>query len=80
MHVSPAKRSFGKCDRRTDRVIPMCRYALQATQKQVHELQLNMEIGKNCFGHYQVDHMKILVNVLLHMPQIMKSMKCEQKI
>ena len=47
MHVSPAKHSFGKCDRRTDRqkyrqtdrwttdkVILMCRYALQATQKQ----------------------------------------------
>ena len=46
MHVSPAKHSFGKCDRRTDRqtdrrpdrrttdkVIPMCRYASQATQK-----------------------------------------------
>ena len=47
MHVSPAKHSFGKCDRRkcdrrmdrqtdrltTDKVIPMCRYASQATQK-----------------------------------------------
>ena len=42
MHASPAKHSFGKCDRRTDRrtdrqttdkVIPMCRYASQATQK-----------------------------------------------
>ena len=46
MHVSPAKHSFGKCDRRTDRqtdrrtdgqttakVIPMCQYASQATQK-----------------------------------------------
>ena len=43
MHVSPAKHSFGKCDRRvwqtdrqrdgqtTDKVIPMCRYASQAT-------------------------------------------------
>ena len=45
MHVSPAKHSFGKCDRRTDRwtdrrttdkVIPMCRYASQATQKQIY--------------------------------------------
>ena len=43
MHVLPAKHSFGKCDRRTDRqtdgrtidkVIPMCCYASQATQKQ----------------------------------------------
>ena len=43
MHVSPAKHSSasvtdGRTDRRTDRqttdkVIPMCRYALQATQK-----------------------------------------------
>ena len=51
MHVSPAKYSFGKCDRKvtdgqtegrtdrqtdgqtTDKVIPMCRYASQATQK-----------------------------------------------
>ena len=45
MHVSPAKHSFGKCDRKvwqtdrqtdgrtTDKVIPMCRYASQATQK-----------------------------------------------
>ena len=42
MHVSPAKRSYAwlprKCDYRTDRqtpdkVIPMCRFALQATQK-----------------------------------------------
>ena len=42
MHVSPVKHSFGKCDRRTDgqtdrrttdKVIPMCRYASQATQK-----------------------------------------------
>ena len=42
MHVSPAKHSFGKCDRQTDRqtdgrttdkVIPMCRYASHATQK-----------------------------------------------
>ena len=42
MHVTPAKHSFRKCDRRTDgqtdgramdKVIPMCRYALQATQK-----------------------------------------------
>ena len=41
MRVSPAKHSFGKCDRRTDRqtdgrttdkVIPMCCYASQATQ------------------------------------------------
>ena len=46
MHVSPAKHSFGKCDigkcdrltdrqtdgRTADKVIPMCRYALQATQ------------------------------------------------
>ena len=48
MHVSPAKHSFGKCDRKvwqtdgqtdrrtdwrtTDKVIPMCRYASQATQ------------------------------------------------
>ena len=36
--VRHAKHSFGKCDRRTDRrktdkVIPMCRYASQATQK-----------------------------------------------
>ena len=42
MHVSPAKHSFGKCDRKvlqtdgqTDKVIPMCRYASQATQKLV---------------------------------------------
>ena len=48
MHVSPAKHSYGsvtdgrtdgRTDRRTDRqttdkVIPMCRYASQATQKQ----------------------------------------------
>ena len=45
MHVSPAKHSSGKCDRKvwqtdrqtdgqtTDKVIPMCRYASQATQK-----------------------------------------------
>ena len=43
MHVSPAKHSSGsvtdgRTDRRTDRqttdkVIPMCRYASQATQK-----------------------------------------------
>ena len=43
MHVSPAKHSYGsvtdgQTDRRTDRqttdkVIPMCRYASQATQK-----------------------------------------------
>ena len=38
MHVSPAKHSYasvtdGRTDRRTtDKVIPMCRYALQATQ------------------------------------------------
>ena len=46
--MSPAKHSFGKCDRQTvtdgrtdrrtdrrttDKVIPMCRYASQATQK-----------------------------------------------
>ena len=38
--MSPAKHSFGKCDRKsvtdgrtTDKVIPMCRYASQATQK-----------------------------------------------
>ena len=43
MNVSPAKHSFGKCDRKvwqmdgqtTDKVIPMCRYASQATQKYV---------------------------------------------
>ena len=45
MHVSPAKHSFasvtdGQTDRRTDgqttdKVIPMCRYASQATQKTV---------------------------------------------
>ena len=44
MHVSPAKHSYasvtdGQTDRRTDRqttdkVIPMCRYASQATQSQ----------------------------------------------
>ena len=40
MHVSPAKHSYanvtdGQTDRRTtDKVIPMCRYASQATQKQ----------------------------------------------
>ena len=41
MHVSPAKHSFGKCDRKvwqtdrqtTDKTIPMCRYASQATQQ-----------------------------------------------
>ena len=46
MHVLPAKHSFGKCDRKCDgrtdgqtdgqtmdKVIPMCRYASQATQK-----------------------------------------------
>ena len=45
MHVLPAKHSFGKCDRKvwqtdrqtdgrtTDKVIPMCCYASQATQK-----------------------------------------------
>ena len=43
MHVSPAKQSYasvtdGQTDRWTDgqktnKVIPMCRYALQATQK-----------------------------------------------
>ena len=43
MHVSPAKHSYvsvtdrptdGRTDRRTtDKVIPMCRYASQATQK-----------------------------------------------
>ena len=46
MHMSHAKHSFGKCDRRrdrrtdrqtdgqtTDKVIPMCHYASQATQK-----------------------------------------------
>ena len=49
MHVSPAKHSYvwlpRKCDYRTetqtdrqtpDKVIPMCRYALQATQKIKH--------------------------------------------
>ena len=42
MHVSPAKHSYasvrgrqtdGRTDRQTDKVIPMCRYASQATQK-----------------------------------------------
>ena len=55
MHVSPVKHSFGKCDRRTDRqtdrrtdrqtdkVIPMCLYASQATQKdnQNERIQIN---------------------------------------
>ena len=48
MHVSPEKHSFGQCDRKvwqtdrqtdrqtTDKVIPMCRYASQATQKPPH--------------------------------------------
>ena len=53
MHVSPAKHSYasvtdGQTDRQTDRqkdtkstdkVIPMCRYASQATQKLRHSVQ-----------------------------------------
>ena len=37
MHVSPGKHSFGSVTdgQTTDKVIPMCRYASQATQKLV---------------------------------------------
>ena len=55
MHVSPAKHSFGKCDRKvwqtdrqtngqtTDKVIPMCRYASQATQKEKCDRQTDRQ-------------------------------------
>ena len=48
MHVSPAKHRFEKCDRQTDRrmdkVIHMCRYASQATQKcYYHKIQQNSD-------------------------------------
>ena len=51
MHVLPAKHSYGsvtdgRTDRRTDRqttdkVIPMCRYASQATQKSFPEMAIH---------------------------------------
>ena len=63
MHVSPAKHSFGKCDRKvwqtdrqtdrrtnrrtTNKVIPMCSYALQATQKHI--------LVQYLVGHYYPD-------------------------
>ena len=56
MHVSPAKHSYGsvtdgQTDRQTtDKVIPMCRYASQATQKgsafmYVHVFALERKLG-----------------------------------
>ena len=54
MHVSPAKHSYGsvtdgRTDRKTtDKVIPMCRYASQATQfRRRHK---NIDVFKTCFS------------------------------
>ena len=47
MHVSPAKHSYGSVTngqtdgRTTDKVIPMCRYASQATEKRCPAVYIN---------------------------------------
>ena len=65
MHVSPAKHSYGSVtdrwtDRRTDRqttdkVIPMCRYALQATQKWQHSEECMCRLRNIAMGVWQTD-------------------------
>ena len=59
MHVSPAKHSYAwlprKCDRQmTDKVIPTCRYASQATQKLEHKQNLTNVWNLISFRFYRL--------------------------